>query len=46
MKNPSESTRLYTPALLLDLDEFEANLARMMEHVKSSGKSAAARQGA
>ena len=29
---------ILTPALLLDLDAFEANLARMMEHVKRSGK--------
>ncbi len=27
-----------TPALLLDLDAFEANLARMTAHVKRSGK--------
>ncbi len=27
-----------TPALLLDLDAFEANLTRMAEHVKRSGK--------
>ena len=27
-----------TPALLLDLDKFEANLARMAAHVKESGK--------
>jgi 3-hydroxy-D-aspartate aldolase len=31
-------TQLPTPALLLDLDAFEANLARMAEHVKRSGK--------
>ena len=29
---------ILTPALLLDLDAFEANLARMLEHVKRSGK--------
>jgi 3-hydroxy-D-aspartate aldolase len=29
---------IITPALLLDLDAFEANLARMMEHVKRCGK--------
>ena len=29
---------ILTPALLLDLDAFEANLARMMQHVKGSGK--------
>ena len=29
---------ILTPALLLDLDAFEANLARMINHVKSSGK--------
>jgi 3-hydroxy-D-aspartate aldolase len=29
---------ILTPALLLDLDAFEANLARMMERVKLSGK--------
>jgi 3-hydroxy-D-aspartate aldolase len=29
---------ILTPALLLDLDAFEANLARMMEQVKRSGK--------
>lgn len=29
---------ILTPALLLDLDAFEANLTRMMEHVKRSGK--------
>src|SRR5262245_28420485 len=27
-----------TPALLLDLDRFERNLARMAEHVRSAGK--------
>ena len=31
-------SEILTPALLLDLDAFEANLARMMERVKSSGK--------
>jgi len=29
---------ILTPALLLDLDAFEANLARMMDQVKRSGK--------
>jgi len=29
---------ILTPALLLDLDAFEANLARMLDHVKRSGK--------
>jgi 3-hydroxy-D-aspartate aldolase len=29
---------ILTPALLLDLDAFEANLARMMEQVRRSGK--------
>jgi 3-hydroxy-D-aspartate aldolase len=29
---------ILTPALLLDLDAFEANLARMVEHVRRSGK--------
>lgn len=29
---------ILTPALLLDLDAFEANLARMVEHVQRSGK--------
>lgn len=29
---------ILTPALLLDLDAFEANLARMAAHVKASGK--------
>lgn len=31
--------QLPTPALVLDLDKFEANLARMAAHVKESGKS-------
>src|SRR5580700_10250408 len=31
-------SEILTPALLLDLDAFEANLARMMEQVKRSGK--------
>jgi len=31
-------SEILTPALLLDLDAFEANLARMMDRVKSSGK--------
>ncbi len=31
--------QLPTPALLLDLDKFETNLARMSAHVKKSGKS-------
>jgi 3-hydroxy-D-aspartate aldolase len=31
--------QLPTPALLLDLDKFETNLARMAAHVKKSGKS-------
>src|SRR6185369_1032244 len=31
-------SEILTPALLLDLDVFEANLARMMEQVKRSGK--------
>ena len=30
---------ILTPALLLDLDAFEANLARMLEQVRRSGKS-------
>jgi D-serine deaminase-like pyridoxal phosphate-dependent protein len=30
--------QLPTPALLLDLDKFEANLARMAAHIKKSGK--------
>ena len=30
--------QLPTPALLLDLDKFEVNLARMAAHVKASGK--------
>ena len=29
---------ILTPALLLDLDAFEANLARMVDHVRRSGK--------
>jgi D-serine deaminase-like pyridoxal phosphate-dependent protein len=33
-----QKNEVLTPALLLDLDAFEANLARMMEHVKRSGK--------
>ncbi|MEO8051467.1 MAG: DSD1 family PLP-dependent enzyme [Acidobacteriota bacterium] len=32
-------SEILTPALLLDLDAFEANLARMMDQVKRSGKS-------
>jgi D-serine deaminase-like pyridoxal phosphate-dependent protein len=32
-------SEILTPALLLDLDAFEANLARMMAQVKRSGKS-------
>src|SRR5579863_5724204 len=31
-------SEILTPALLLDLDVFEANLTRMMEQVKRSGK--------
>ena len=31
-------SEILTPALLLDLDAFEANLARMMDRVKRSGK--------
>ncbi|HSP70415.1 MAG TPA: alanine racemase, partial [Bryobacteraceae bacterium] len=31
--------QLPTPALLLDLDKFETNLARMAAHVEKSGKS-------
>ena len=31
-------TQLPTPALLLDLDAFETNLARMMERIKRTGK--------
>src|SRR4029078_233292 len=31
-------SEILTPALLLDLDAFEANLARMMDRVKSSRK--------
>jgi 3-hydroxy-D-aspartate aldolase len=31
-------TQLPTPALLLDLDKFEANLARMAGHIAKSGK--------
>src|SRR5580692_8298405 len=33
-----QKNEILTPALLLDLDAFEANLARMMEQVKRSGK--------
>jgi 3-hydroxy-D-aspartate aldolase len=33
-----QKNEILTPALLLDLDAFEANLERMMEHVKRSGK--------
>jgi len=32
-----ETTELTTPALLLDLDSFEANLQKMAEHTKTSG---------
>lgn len=36
---PSSIAEIPTPALLLDLDAFEANLARMMARMKESGKS-------
>ena len=38
MLTPLTKTQILTPALLLDLDAFEANLTRMIERVRRTGK--------